>query len=133
MSKYELERARSMTIGELLETLDQGPSEHSWKVANEMLPPILEAAAGYYDDFDGFGGTPYTDWGLSDDALRLALFAIQRLAGSIDKDVAAREIVDLMSFLAMILSKDSPSDLWARLEVIRDTNPDLADPPTPTT
>jgi hypothetical protein len=117
-----------MTVSDLIETLDQGPSEHSWEVANEMLPPILEAAAAYYDDFDGLCGTSYRDWGLSDDALRLALFAIKRLAESIDKDVAAREIVDLMSAIALYLLKDNPpSDLRARLERIRSTRPYLAD------
>jgi len=121
-------KMRTMAVSELIETLDQRPSEHSWKVANEMLPPILAAAAAYYDHFDGLEGTSYRDWGLSDDALRLALLAIKRLAESIDKDVAARKIVDLMPRLALNLLMDKPpSDLRARLERIRSTSPYLAD------
>jgi hypothetical protein len=124
LSPCDGDQMQTMTVAELIETLGQGPDEHSWKVANEMLPPILAAAAAYYDWFDGCGGSSYRDWGLSDDALRLALFAIKRLAESIDKDVAAREIVDLMAALAMNLLMDKPSsDLRARLECIRDTRP----------
>ena len=124
-----------LTVEKLIEILNQDPTESSWETVNKVLPPILDAAAGWCDNFDSFSGTPYVDFGLSDDALQLACLAVRRLAGSIDKDVATREITDLMGALArcLLIKNNLSPDIRARLERIRDTGPEPSEDSGPAT
>jgi hypothetical protein len=126
LNDQELEQMRQMSVGQLLDLFDppsprEKISEEEWHLRRKVLRLILEYARTFYDDYDCYDYE----------------FALTIAECVIEGD-STEEVIRSMSGLAHYMlmpydefgvvseSRDLTADERARLERIRDTNPDFA-------